>query len=104
MDPEPDRFEETRPGFSGPADGLPDTAMGSGSDDGEAGERRPEPLSAADRRVLEALSRHAPAVVEAVEETDRAARTVDDDAPLPDLRDGRPGGDDPLTPVFREPR
>ncbi len=77
---------------------LPDTAMGSGSDDGAPGER-PE-LSEADSRLLDALSRPQPPVVTAVEDEARTVRAAQDDrtAPLP-----ASGGRGPLAPVFREP-
>lgn len=80
---------------------VPDTAMMSGSDDGEPGERRADlPLSDADGRLLEELRRPAPPVVEAREDSPRTAGAVRDDSTVPPAG---PTGPDPLDPVFREP-
>ena len=85
----------------GPA-GLPDTAMMSGSDDGEPGERLADPpLSDDDRAVLDALATHDAPVVEAVEDSGAASTAAEDDSPLPGVAASR--GPDPLDPVFREP-
>ncbi len=77
---------------------LPDTAMGTASDDGEPGERLE--LSEADNRLLNALSRPEPPVVTAVEDQPRTVRSARDDgvAPVPG-----PSGRGPLEPVFQEP-
>ena len=85
---------------------LPDTAMHSGSDEGEPGERLPGPeLSGADREVLAALTRRDTPTVTSVDDGPAAARAAEDDAALPSLPGAASGAaaDDPLTPVFREP-
>lgn len=82
---------------------VPDTAMASGSEAGEPGERTriPRPY---DRELLEDLEREQPesAPVGAVEDSPAAARAVEDDSVLPvETRDD--DGDDALTPEFRAP-
>ena len=88
-----------------PHTALPDTAMMSGSDDGEPGDRRPAPTGEGDAdrdaAVMDALSHAGPAVVQPVEETSDAASAAEDDSVLPlDVSDAPA---DPLDPVFREP-
>lgn len=80
----------------------PDTAMMSGSDDGEPGERLAEPpLTDAEARLLDELSRHDPPVVTAREDSAQTASAVEDDSALP--VGGAAGQPDPLDPVFLEP-
>jgi len=81
---------------------VPDTAMMSGSDEGEPGERLADPpLTSEDVEVLDALRHADPPVVDAREDTAAAARAASDDSVLP--TDGATTGADPLDPVFREP-
>ena len=80
---------------------VPDTAMMSGSDDGQPGERLADPpLTAADDRVLQELRRTGPPVVEAREDRPDTAEAVHDDTALPPTAPSGPG---PLEPVFRQP-
>jgi hypothetical protein len=81
---------------------LPDTAMASGSDEGEPGERGDSgPLGPDEQRLLERLERSAgDDAAGSPEETEAAARAAADDAPLP-----AEGGDqqDGLSAEFTEP-
>jgi hypothetical protein len=80
---------------------VPDTAMTSGSDDGQPGERLADPpLTAADDRVLQELRRTGPPVVEAREDRPETAVAVEADSTLPPAAPSGPG---PLEPVFRQP-
>ena len=85
---------------------VPDTAMASGSEAGEPGERTriPRPY---DRELLEDLERGQPESppVSAVEDSPAAARAVEDDSVLPieTPEDDGDDGADPLTPEFRAP-
>ena len=80
----------------------PDSAMASGSDAGEPGERSDRrPLRSDEEAVRQALEQDAGAVVgDFPEESEAAGRAADDDAPLP-----AEGGsqDDGLTPRFTAP-
>jgi hypothetical protein len=86
-------------------DTTPDTAMATGNDDGEPGER-PEggPLTADERRLLETLETpdDTPATP-AVEDSPEAAAAAAADAPLPGVGVG-PEDDqgDGLTPEFTD--
>ncbi len=80
---------------------LPDTAMASGSDEGEPGERpAPGPLEPDEQRLLEHLERGADDAGGGSGESGAAARAAADDAPLP-----AEGGDqqDGLSARFAEP-
>lgn len=80
---------------------IPDTAMATGSDEGEPGEQRDRgPLTADEQALLEELEHPdgAPAGT-AVEDSAEVAAAADDDAPLP--ADGGDEGD-PLTPEFTD--
>ena len=80
----------------------PDSAMASGSDAGEPGERGDSrPLRSDEEALREALEQDAGAPVgDFPEESEAAGRAADDDAPLP-----AEGGqqDDGLTPKFEAP-
>ena len=86
---------------------VPDSAMDTGSEDGEpGGTTDATPLTDEERAILDRL-RHAggqDVVGAAPEESAAAGAAAEDDAPLPGYppagRDDRP---DPLDPVFREP-
>jgi hypothetical protein len=88
---------------SGDDDTVLDSAMDTGSDVGEPGDRTDEgPLSTDERELLDRLSHddRTPVVTDAPEDSPAAARAVADDSPLPDdLPAG--GGDD--GPEFRPP-
>ena len=83
---------------------TPDTAMATGSDEGEPGERRDvEPLTADEQRLLEQLeARDDTPATPAVEDGPEAAAAADDDAPLPAAGAGPGGQDDGLTPEFTD--
>jgi hypothetical protein len=91
------------------SDPVPDTAMDTGSDDGEFGEGTdPTALTDDERAILERLRASGDASPGGTpggtpEESADAAAAVGDDAPLAayDPPDGREV--DPLAPVFREP-
>jgi hypothetical protein len=91
------------------SDPVPDTAMDTGSEDGEPfTETEGTPLSDEERAILDRLressvARPSPEGPEAPEDSEEAFAAADDDAPLPayDPRDDSPP--DPLDPVFREP-
>jgi hypothetical protein len=86
---------------------IPDSAMDTGSEDGEpGGTTDATPLTDEERAMLDRL-RHAGGghvVGAAPEESPLAGEAAEDDAPLPTYpaptRDDEP---DPLDPVFREP-
>jgi len=83
---------------------VPDTAMATGSDDGEPGEQRDErPLRPEEWAVL-AASPESESRIEAVEDSPAAATAVRDDSVLP--IDSLDADDevDPLTPEFRAPQ
>ena len=78
---------------------VPDTAMMTGSEAGDPGDRSTSlPLDDSERALLASLVSGAPVSVEASPETLRAAS---DDTALPQGRREQP--DDPFTPTFREP-
>jgi hypothetical protein len=79
---------------------IPDTAMATGNDEGEPGERPRASLTPEERALLEELEKPTDAPSEpAVEDSPAVATAVDDDAPLPAA-----GGDegDGLTPEFTD--
>jgi hypothetical protein len=82
-------------------DTTPDTAMATGNDEGEPGERPAGgPLDPDERRLLEELEAPADSPARpAVEDSPEAAAAADDDAPLPAA-----GGDqgDGLAPEFTD--
>ena len=83
---------------------TPDTAMATGSDEGEPGERRDGgPLTPDEQRLLERLGApdDTPATP-AVEDTPEAAAAAADDAPLPAASTGPGDQDDGLTPEFTD--
>jgi hypothetical protein len=83
---------------------VPDTAMATGSDEGEPGERRDGgPLTAEEQRFLERLEApdDTPAAP-AVEDAPEVATAVADDAPLPTAGSGPGDQDDGLTPQFTD--
>jgi hypothetical protein len=83
---------------------IPDTAMATGNDEGEPGERRNgQPLSADEQQLLERLETpdDVPAAP-AVEDSPEVASAVDDDAPLPTSTPGADDEGDPLTPEFTD--
>ena len=84
------------------SDTGPDSAMASGSDAGEPGERADRrPLRSDEEAVLQALEEPAaPTGEEFPEESEAAGRAADDEAPLP--AQGGPQ-DDGLTPRFEAP-
>jgi hypothetical protein len=83
---------------------LPDTAMATGNDQGEPGERSTGgPLDAEDRQLLEALEHPVDAPAEpAAEDAPEVASAVADDAPLPPAGDHGGVQDDGLTPEFTD--
>ena len=88
---------------------VPDTAMATGSEDGEPGEQSDaRPLGPDERAILADFAESAD-VTKAVEDSPAAARAVKDDSVLPVASmvpvDAGGGGDedDPLTPEFRAP-
>jgi hypothetical protein len=80
-----------------------DTAMNTGSDAGEPGERLEGPLTGDERVLLDRLAHDdaAPVVTDAPEDSPAAARAAADDTVLPEP--APEGGPDPDTPQFREP-
>jgi len=86
---------------------VPDSAMDTGSEDGEpGGSSDATPLTDEERAMLDRL-RHAGGqdIVGATpEESAAAGEAAEDDAPLPGYPPAdRNGGHDPLDPIFREP-
>jgi hypothetical protein len=86
---------------------APDSAMDTGSEDGEpGGTTDASPLTDEERAILDRL-RHSggqDVVGAAPEESAAAGGAAEDDAPLPDYpAPERDGGADPLDPIFREP-
>lgn len=82
---------------------VPDTAMATGSEDGEPGEQLDErPLRPDERAVLADFAGSADGT-KAVEDSPAAARAVKDDSVLPVDAGSRGDEDDPLTPEFRAP-
>jgi hypothetical protein len=82
---------------------LPETAMATGNDEGEPGERSGSgPLAPDERQLLDALTEpdDTPAGP-AAEDAPEVAAAVADDAPLP-AADGGTADDDPLTPQFTD--
>ena len=83
---------------------VPDTAMATGNDEGEPGERRDTgPLSADEQRLLQQLEAPDDAsATPAVEDSPEFAAAADDDAPLPLSAGSGNGGDDGLNPEFTD--
>jgi hypothetical protein len=85
---------------------IPDTAMATGNDEGEPGERDRTPLTPEERALLQELeSPDDTPAAPAVEDSPEVAAAVDGDAPLPGAggaaaQDG--AGDDGLTPEFTD--
>ena len=70
---------------------LPDSAMATGNDEGEPGERDTRPLEKDERRLLKQLRKPADGHAEpALEDGPEVAAAVADDSPLPG--DGTAGG------------
>ena len=84
---------------------IPDTAMATGNDEGEPGERRDGggPLTPDEQQLLERLEApdDTPATP-AVEDTAEAAAAAADDAPLPGDVSGPGDQGDGLTPEFTD--
>jgi hypothetical protein len=81
---------------------LPDTAMMSGSDEGEPGEHLAHPpLDESDEAVLEALLEPGNSTGSAAEDSPQVVAAAEDDAPLPVEQPVT--SDDPLDAQFREP-
>ncbi len=86
-----------------PESTLPDTAMATGNDEGEPGERHVGPLDAEDRELLEALEHpEGGSAAPAVEDSPEFAAAVADDAPVPPSGQGGGSQDDGLTPQFTD--
>jgi hypothetical protein len=82
---------------------VPDTAMATGSEDGDPGEQPGERALRPDESTLLADLPGSAEVTTAVEDSAAAARAVADDSVLPvDAGSGR-GEEGPLTPEFRAP-
>src|SRR4051794_28812000 len=82
---------------------LPETAMMSGSDEGQPSEHLAHlPLDESDEAVLEALRQTGETAATAVEDSPAVAGAAEDDSPLP--VDEPVTRQDPLDPLFREPR
>lgn len=82
---------------------VPDTAMATGSEDGEPGEQPDErPLRPDEHAVLTDSAGSADGT-KAVEDSPAAARAAKDDSVLPVDAGSRGDEDDPLTPEFRAP-
>jgi hypothetical protein len=82
---------------------TPDTAMGTGNDEGEPGQPDSRPLEPDERQLLEALEQPADGPAEpAVEDSLEVALAAADDSPLPDLAAGENDGDDGLAPEFTD--
>lgn len=74
----------------GPDSVVPDSAMGTGSEEGTPGRGREDlPLDPDEQRLLAELKRSGPDAVAPVEDTPEAAAAVADDAPLPPTDQGR---------------
>ncbi|MDQ4104529.1 MAG: hypothetical protein M3186_12750 [Actinomycetota bacterium] len=85
---------------------VPDTAMATGSEYGEPGERLDERPLRPDEAALLADLTGSGDVTEAVEDSAAAERAVENDSVLPVDVGSRDDDDDddPLTPEFRPPR
>jgi hypothetical protein len=81
---------------------VPDTAMMTGSDEGEPGDRLTDRPGPHDSGVVEELRVPAPPLLEPLEASPAVLFAADDDAPLPSAEAGPQ--DDGLTPIFREPQ
>jgi hypothetical protein len=82
---------------------VPETAMATGSDDGEPGEQPDErPLRPEEWAVL--APRELEGGIEAVEDSPAATSAARDDSVLPIDSPDADDEDDPLTPEFRAPQ
>ena len=82
---------------------IPDTAMATGNDEGEPGQPDTRPLSADERRLLEALEQPADGPAEpAVEDAPEVASAAADDSPLPGPTGSGGGSGDGLDPEFTD--
>jgi hypothetical protein len=82
---------------------TPDTAMMSGSDDGEPGEHLAEPpLTSDEMALLENLQHGEPRVVTAVEDSPMTVTAVQDETAIP-LPASTQQQEDGLAPPFEEP-
>ncbi|MDQ3904237.1 MAG: hypothetical protein M3300_02015 [Actinomycetota bacterium] len=94
----------TDDGSSDPCcDPVPDTAMATGSEDGEPGDQPDARPLTPDESALLADLQGSPDVTTAVEDSATAARAVANDSVLPAEDAGGRNEDDPLTPEFRAP-
>ena len=84
-------------------DTTPDTAMATGNDAGEPGERPAGgPLTGEEKQLLKKLRKSGDGSAQpAVEDSPAAAAAAADDAPLPGVADGGDQGDD-LAPEFTD--
>jgi hypothetical protein len=83
---------------------IPDTAMATGNDEGEPGRPDTRPLTAEERRLLEALEQPADGPEEpAVEDAPEVASAAADDSALRGgMGTGGGGSDDGLDPEFTD--
>ena len=98
--------DDTTPDPASAASPVIDSAMDTGSELGEPGDRPDEgPLTGEERALLDRLiDDQAPAVVtDAPEDSPAMAEAVADDTVLPEPEDGSAGSTDGDTPVFRAP-
>ncbi len=92
--------DESSPQYCPP---VPDTAMATGSEDGDPGEQPDErPLRPDERAVLTDFAGSAGGI-KAVEDSPAAARAAKGDSVLPVEAGSHGNEDDPLTPEFRAP-
>ncbi len=82
---------------------VPDTAMATGSEEGEPGEQSDAPPLGPDERAILADFAESADVTKAVEDSPAAARAAKDDSVLPVEAGSHGNEDDPLTPEFRAP-
>jgi hypothetical protein len=99
--------DDTTPDPVSASSPVMDSAMDTGSELGEPGDRPAEgPLTGEERALLDRLIEdEGPAVVtDAPEDSPAMARAVADDSVLPDVEVGSAGGPDADTPEFRGDR
>jgi len=82
---------------------VPDTAMATGSEDGEPGEQPDGRLLRPDERAVLADLAGSADAIKAVEDSPATARAAKDDSVLPVDAGSRSDDNDPLTPEFRAP-